>query len=160
MLSVKNWRIVAVLFSFKLTITLVVESTWICFTLQILSEWKNSNVKSSLLVNCSVKLVKKKNGLVLMFLPIWMSAVQENPTSSKRFPTISFRVMFNISHIRKKRNLEVLWRDIKILSQNFFLYFIINTSSLRALKHVNQLCQRNRVIGHYTWYFLTELWGE
>lgn len=51
--------------------------------------------------------------------------------------------MFNISDIRKKRNLEVLWRDIKILSQNIFLYFIINTSNLRALKHVNQLYQGN-----------------
>lgn len=130
------------------------------FHLANIVRMKDSNVKSSLLVNCSLKLVKKKWSRSHVFTHLNVFAVQKNPTSTKRFPTISFRFMFNISHIRKKRNLEVLWRDIKILSQNFFLYFIINTSNLRALKHVNQLCQRNRVIGHYTWYFLTELWGE
>lgn len=121
MLSVKNWRIVAVLFSFKLTITLVVESTWICFTLQILSEWKNSNVKSSLLVNCSVKLVKK-TGLVLMFLPIWMSLLfKKTPLLLKDFQLFHLGLCL-ISHTLEKRE---IWKFYEETLKKFRRIFCI-----------------------------------
>lgn len=81
---------------------------------------KDSNVKSSLLVNCSVKLVKKKWSRSHVFTHLNVFAVQENPTSSKRFPTISFRFMFNISHIRKREIWKFYEETLKSYPRIFF----------------------------------------
>lgn len=122
-MSVKNWRIVAVLFSFKLTITLVVESTWICFTLQILSEWKNSNVKSSLLVNCSVKLVKKKKMVSFScFYPFECLLFKKTPLLLKDFQLFHLGLCL-ISHTLEKREIWRFYEEtLKSYPRIFFIF--------------------------------------
>lgn len=83
---------------------------------------KDSNVKSSLLVNCSVKLVKKKNGLVLMFLPIWMSLLfKKTPLLLKDFQLFHLGLCL-ISHTLEKRE---IWKFYEETLKNFRRIFCI-----------------------------------
>lgn len=85
---------------------------------------KDSNVKSSLLVNCSVKLVKKKkNGLVLMFLPIWMSLLfKKTPLLLKDFQLFHLGLCL-ISHTLEKREIWRFYEEtLKSYPRIFFIF--------------------------------------
>lgn len=84
---------------------------------------KDSNVKSSLLVNCSVKLVKKKNGLVLMFLPIWMSLLfKKTPLLLKDFQLFHLGLCL-ISHTLEKREIWKFYEEtLKSYPRIFFIF--------------------------------------